>query len=587
MDNTVRAPHIVLVLTDDQGCGDLGRAGNPVLQTPNLDRFAGNSVRFVDYHVGPTCAPTRAGLFTGRYANSTGVWHTVGGRSLLRKDEWTIAAAFREQGYRTGLFGKWHLGDVYPYRPQDRGFDTTVVHGGGGISQVPDYWGNDYFDDTYMADGRPRAFEGYCTDVFFEQAMAFIEAEPDRPCLCVITTNAPHCPYNVEEKYARPYRGQVPEERARFYGMIANIDWNFGRLQDRLKATGLEENTILMFMTDNGTAAGAAMDKEGFVTEGYNAGLRGIKNTPYDGGHRVPFFLRWPAGKLDRGMDVDRLTSHIDFMPTLLDLCEIPAPPSRSFHGRSLKPLLYGDRESWPERAIVTDSQRVTMPIKWRQSAVMTERWRLINGEALYDMTEDRGQTRDIASRHPDVVATLRAEYETWWGIVSTQFDEDIPFTIGDEAHPAIELTCHDWRNEAAWVPHQQGEIRKGIVGAGYWEIDVARAGKYVFELRRWPSEADRAIRAGIEGDDVPWKKEWIGAPDWYYYTGGSAQPIREAGLRIGGREFIAAVQGDQKAARFTVSLEAGPTRLEAWFAGDGGLEMGAYYVHVISMTRS
>lgn len=208
------------------------------------------------FHVGPTCAPTRASLMTGHYANSTGVWHTIGGRSLLRKNEWTLASAYKENGYRTAIFGKWHLGDSYPYRPQDRGFETTIVHGGGGISQVPDYWGNDYFDDSYYVNGEPRKFEGYCTDVFFDQALQYIEANKEQPFFCYISTNAPHAPFNVEEKYFNLYKDQVPDTRARFYGMITNIDENFGRLREKLIELELEKNTIVIFMTDNGTVGG-------------------------------------------------------------------------------------------------------------------------------------------------------------------------------------------------------------------------------------------------------------------------------------------------------------------------------------------
>ncbi len=218
---TPARPNVVLVITDDQGYGDLGCHGNPVLKTPSIDALHADSVRLADFHVGPTCAPTRAGLYTGHYANSTGMWHTIGGRSLLREDELTLADALRAGGYRTGLFGKWHLGNSPPYRPQDRGFDEVVTHGGGGISQTPDHWGNDYFDDTYTVNGESRNFEGYCTDVWFREALRFLERHRDRPFFCAVAPNAPHSPYNVEPRYSAPYRGLVPEERAKLYGMIA------------------------------------------------------------------------------------------------------------------------------------------------------------------------------------------------------------------------------------------------------------------------------------------------------------------------------------------------------------------------------
>ncbi len=576
-----RRPNIVLVITDDQGYGDLGCAGNPILQTPHLDRFHGESIRLTNYHVGPTCAPTRAGLLTGHYANSTGVWHTIGGRSLLRKDEWTLATALRENGYRTGIFGKWHLGDAYPYRPQDRGFETVVVHGGGGIGQTPDYWGNDYFDDTYFVNGEPRRFQGYCTDVWFDEALRFIEANKDRPFFCYLATNAPHSPYNVEQRYYDLYKGLVPDLRARFYGMITNIDENFGRLRAKLHEWGLEENTILIFTTDNGTSGGCRLDRQGFVVEGYNAGMRGMKGSPYDGGHRVPFFLRWPAGGLQGPRDVHRLTSHIDVMPTLLELCGIAVPPGRTFHGRSLVPLLTGRDQDWPDRPVVTDSQRVPRPVKWRLSAVMTDRWRLINGQELYDMAADPGQRHDVAVQHPDVVARLRQAYEAWWDLVSQQFDEEIPISLG--AEPGVEtcLTCHDWRNDDGSVPWHQGHIRQAMVANGYWEVQVEASGRYLIELRRWPKEVERPLVAGVEGDDIEWRRDCIPQEAWSQYTGGRAVPVREARLRIGNQTYSQPISPTDVAARFEVTLTAGPTHLQTWLSDGGDLTLGAYYIYI------
>ncbi|MBI5833498.1 MAG: arylsulfatase [Armatimonadetes bacterium] len=572
-------PNVILLLTDDQGPGDLGCAGNPVLRTPHLDRLHGESVRLTDYHVGPTCAPTRAGLMTGHWANSTGVWHTIGGRSLLRRGEWTLAQALGEAGYATGIFGKWHLGDTYPYRPGDRGFATSVVHGGGGISQTPDHWGNDYFDDTYQVDGQPQAFSGYCTDVFFDCAMGFVEAHRDQPFFCYLPTNAPHGPFNVEPAYREPYDGLVPDERARFYGMVTCIDANLGRLRARLDALGLAENTILMFMTDNGTAGGCQLDHDGFVTDGYNAGLRGVKGWPYDGGHRTPCWWHWPAGGLTDGRDVDQVTANVDIMPTLLDLCGAAAPAEHAFHGVSLAPLLRRERVDWPDRAVVTDSQRLTEPVKWRQSAVCTESWRLVNGVELYDARADRGQRCDVAAARPDVVAALRGEYERWWELVSGQFAEEVPTVLGPT--PEVTLTCHDWRNEQCDCPWNQSHIRAGQRSEGYWEVDVAQAGDYTVELRRWPAEAGHALRAGLDGDDVTWRRDAVSERDWGHYTGGTALAISRARFELGEVAAQTEVGGHDPAAVMRVTLPAGPGHLQAWFEGDDGLRLGAYYVVV------
>lgn len=577
-------PNIVFVLTDDQGYGDLGCHGNPWIRTSNIDGLYRDSLRFTNFHVGPTCAPTRAGLMTGHYANSTGVWHTIGGRSLLRRDEWTLPSALGESGYRTGIFGKWHLGDEYPYRPQDRGFQTSIVHGGGGISQTPDYWGNDYFDDTYMVNGEPQTFTGYCTDVFFGEAIAFIEQNKDEPFLCYIAANAPHVPYNVERRYSDLYMGAVPEARARFYGMITNIDENLGKLDDKLQALGIRDNTILIFMTDNGTGGGCTVDASGYLKEGYNAGLRGVKNSPYDGGHRVPFFMRWPAGGAVGGRDVKELTANIDFMPTLLDLCGVRVPDGRTFHGTSLKPLIAGNGEvaagDWPERILVTDSQRLMNPVKWRQSAVMTERWRLINGKELYDMDDDREQRNDMANAYPDIVTALRAEYERWWEIVSGQFAEEIPIVIGD-GPSEVTLTCHDWRNEDCISPWNQAFIRQGMKASGYWEIEVAGAGRYEVELRRWPKEAGHTLTFGMEGDDIRWRKDVIAEQNWNLYTGGKALPVKQARIKVGEMELEQTVNDDASCASFQVSLPVGPTHLQAWFSDGADYEVGAYYVYI------
>jgi arylsulfatase A-like enzyme len=570
-------------------------------------------VRLTNYHVGPTCAPTRSGLFTGHYANSTGVWHTIGGRSLLRGNEITLPSVLKENGYRTGLFGKWHLGDNYPYRPQDRGFETVVMHGGGGISQVPDYWGNDYFDDTFFVNGAPKRFEGYCTDVFFREAFCFIQTHREEPFFCCITTNAPHSPYNVEEKYRDLYTDRVPkdgkeDDRARFYGMITNIDENLGRLYTLLEKEELLDNTILIFMTDNGTSCGGP---------GYHTcGLRGYKNSEYDGGHRVPFFIRYPKALRPPG-DVNTLTANIDFMPTILDLCgvDLSTVAHCDFHGRSLKPLLTESNPEWPERTLVTDSQRLVNPVKWRKSAVMSERWRLINGAELYDIIADRGQESDISDAYPDVVAELREAYDRWWDIVSKQFEAEIPIHIGSEAETPTCLTSHDWRTmgnpwttdpmesgDNASVLYSQGQIRQGVQRIGYHEIYAETSGTYRFELRRWPAEENRSIQSGLPISEANFYRSGVQEQNFIMYEGGVALPIREAFLEVipvsgkcGPAETFSAdpvfsercdIAEGQAQVAFTVPLQAGSYHLTSGFEGEDGLRLGAYYVYVFRIDK-
>ncbi len=564
-------PNVVLVITDDQGYGDLGCHGNPVIETPNIDRLYGESVRLENFHVGPTCAPTRAGLMTGRYCNATGVWHTIAGRSLIRKDEVTLGDYFKAGGYVTGIFGKWHLGDNYPFRPHDRGFDVAAVHGGGGVGQTPDYWGNDYFDDTYFHSGVPKMHDGYCTDVWFRLAAEFIEQNRDRPFFCYLSTNAPHSPYLVPLSYSDPYKGKIPGYRANFYGMITCIDEHVGKLRAKLKDLGIEKNTIFIFMTDNGSSAGCRLDQRGFVTDGYNAGMRGMKGWEYEGAHRVPFFLHWPAGGFTEGRDIMQLTANIDVLPTLTDLCGINGPPQENIHGTSLVPLLRG-KSDWPERVIVTDSQRVDQPVKWKQSSTMTDRWRLINGEELYDMATDPGQRHDVAAEHPGVVEKLRRSYEEWWNVVSARFGEENPIIIGTEREPETDLTCHDLFNQYNDTAWHQSHIRAGKWCSGHWTVDVSREGDYAFEIRRWPKELDKGLTEGTPGKP---QERWK-----YAHEAGKAIDIKTVKIRVGDTEKTWEMETGAKGAVFTMALKKGTTRVNTWVTDAEGQTMSAYYVY-------
>lgn len=366
-------PNVVIVITDDQGYGDLSCHGNPILKTPHLDALASESIRLDDYHVAPTCSPTRCAFLTGHWTNRTGVWHTIMGRSMLRENEVTMGQIFKDNGYATGMFGKWHLGDNYPFRPEDRGFTEVVRHGGGGVGQTPDYWNNAYFDGSYFHNSKPEAVEGFCTDVFFRYAKNFIEEQADagKPFLAYIATNAPHGPFHSPVEYSEPYK-DLDVKTANFFGMIANIDDNVGQMREWLEDKGLAENTIFIFTTDNGTSSGAKV---------FNAEMRGAKGSEYDGGHRVPFFLHWPNGGFTQEKRVGTITAHVDVVPTLIDLCGIEAPADVKFDGVSIRPLIENETApaDWPDRLLITDSQRVKDPIKWRKSAVMSNDWRLVS----------------------------------------------------------------------------------------------------------------------------------------------------------------------------------------------------------------
>ncbi|QDT63488.1 arylsulfatase [Calycomorphotria hydatis] len=543
--------NVIIVITDDQGYGDIGAHGNTMIQTPEMDRLWAESIRLTDFHVDPTCSPTRSALMSGRYSNRTGVWHTIMGRSLMSPDELSLAEIFRANGYHTGMFGKWHLGDNYPCRPSDQGFEQVVIHGGGGVTQGPDWWGNDYFDDTYWRNGVPEKFNGYCTDIWFDEAINFIEASKDKPFFCYLSTNAPHGPYLVAEEYSKPYADQgVPETMSKFYGMITNIDENLGKLRTRLDELGLAENTLLIFMSDNGTAAGVARKQPSKdMWPGYNAGMKGRKGSQYDGGHRVPFFVHWPAKGWNEGRDVDQLTAHIDVRPTLVDLLELQEPSGPVSDGTSLKSILNGDTESLRDRTLFVHSQRIPQPVKWKTTAVMTERWRLVNAKELYDIQKDPGQKKNLARQHPDVVAELSGEYDQWWESLKPTFDEHVRISIGADEENPVMLMSHDIMTEKGLSPWSQGMVEAGFVNNGPWAINVEQAGTYRIDLYRWPQHLDRAAEC------------------------------KHARLTVGDVEVSQPMSLEDSHASFQVELPAGPAMLQTWLTRPNDVECTAYFV--------
>ncbi|MGJ8656009.1 MAG: arylsulfatase [Akkermansiaceae bacterium] len=545
-------PNVVIVITDDQGYGDMSFTGNTAIKTPNIDKLRTQGTLLNNFHVDPTCAPTRAALMTGRYSNRVGVWHTVQGRSMLRARETTMANVFSENGYATGMFGKWHLGDCYPYRPEDRGFQHTVYHMAGGVGQAPDYWGNDYFDDTYVVNGKLQRFEGYCTDVWFDEGMKFIKANKDKPFFAYIATNAPHSPNYCPMKYVEPYVGKPNVTDPVFYGMIANVDENMGKLMEFLDAEGLSENTLLVFMTDNGSS-GPYSGKGG-----YDGGMRGMKGSEYEGGHRVPFILRWPNGKIEAGKSVENLTAHMDILPTFIELFGLETKEVK-YDGASLKELLYGDGDHWQERTLVVESQRVVDPIKWKQSAVMNDNWRLVNGEELYNLKDDAKQATNLAEQHPEMVAQMRGSYELFWNDVSQEHDLTSYMIIGSEHSPIVSLSSHDWLINKL-PPWHQGHVSRGQVAeVSHWAIEVEKAGDYEISLRRWPVEADKGINDG---------------------TYGKAYNYKQARMRIADIDETKDIPEGAKEVTFKVTLKKGVTELSPIFIGPDN-QATPYYAYV------
>lgn len=566
-------PNVVLIMTDDQGYGDLACHGNPFIKTPNLDKLHAQSVSFTNYHVATTCAPTRAGLLTGKNCNKVGAWHTIIGRELLRKEEVTMANIFKDAGYATGIFGKWHLGDSYPFRPQDRGFEEVLVHGGGGVTQTPDYWGNDYFDDTYIHNGRLEKYSGYCTDVWFAQSAKFIIKNKYKPFFCYIATNAPHSPYNVANKYSAPYKNNPAITNPNFYGMITSLDEQVGLLIDQLKKEGVYENTIILFMTDNGTAGGVKYNEAGELISGFNAGMRGIKGTPYEGGHRVPFFLHWPDGGYLKAQSISTLSSYTDVLPTLMDLCNITYTSRIAFDGTSLRALLEGKGSAWPDRTLVSDVQRDEFLVKWKQSSVMTQQWRLVNRIELYDIQKDPEQKTNVAANNPQVVARLEAAYEKWWADVSQRADYYSRIFIGAPQEKITTLTSHDLHVEKDYPAWNQYMVRAGISVNGFWALENAGAATFEIELRRYPRESKLSLA------DIAPAGEAV--PGVQLYQPGKSLPIRKVLITIGTKTWEKEVTGKETGIFFNIALPTGRLDLRTRMMDAANQEWPAYYVYI------
>ena len=549
-------PNVIVILTDDQGYGDMSCHGNPWLRTPNLDRLFAESVRLEDYHVDPVCTPTRAALMTGRYSSRVGAWTVTEGRQLLRADEVTMARLFSDSGYRTAMFGKWHLGDVWPYAPRYRGFQEVVRHFAGGIDEIGNPIGNDYFDDTYYRNGVAEKIEGYCTDVFFAECQRFISQTSDKPFFVYLPLNAMHSPHTVDDKYSDPFMADGHSEgRAKFFGQIINFDENLGQLLSCLEERKLTKSTIVIFMGDNGTAAGA----DGHASEsGFSAGMRGKKGSVYEGGHRVACFVRWPD-RLKAGRRIDQITSCRDWLPTLIEWCDLEAPGNIRFDGQSLQPLIDRNAEARPDRTLFIDRQGDT-PIlsqlgkvrrRYPHYAVLTEKWRLVDGE-LFDIVRDPGQKNNVASQHKDVVQDLWARYEQHFDNVYSDASLHTRFQLGAAEENPTRFTVRDWHpteGNVIWKQPQLGDDSLAI--NGFWAVNVVQPGSYSVRLSRFPDDAPQAMRA------------------------------TKAVLKVGEQEHKKKLKGDETSVTFMLDLPRGPATLQSWLTDKAGVVRGAYFVHI------
>lgn len=438
-------PNIIFVITDDQGMGDLSCMGNAIVKTPHIDKFYGMSTRFTDFQVSPTCAPTRAAIMSGRPPFKAGVTHTILQRERMALDLFTMPQALKSAGYATGLFGKWHLGDGEAYLPQNRGFDEVLMHGAGGIGQkqygdFPANSENTYFDNTLLHNDTVVKTKGFCTDIFFHAGLAWIKEQEaaGTPYFAYISLNAPHGPFLAPEDYKKRFLDAgYDQDTAARYGMIENIDDNFGLMMEKLTEWGALENTLVIFQTDNGMSM-RPIKKNGKAVERFNYGMKGAKNSPHEGGTHVPAFWYW-KGVLGQGVDIDVLTAHLDLFPTFAALAGAKLPGDmQELDGRSLLPLLEDPEADWDDRELFVHCGRWKPgdrdKLKYRPSAVRTERWRFVNNAELYDIEADPKQTKDVASQHPEVIAGLRKSYEAFWAsAVPLMVNEGLPKV---EVHP-------------------------------------------------------------------------------------------------------------------------------------------------------
>ena len=448
-------------MTDDQGYPELSAHGNPVLRTPYLDQFHSQSVRLIDYHTSPMCTPTRGSLMTGLDPARHGAINVSSGRTLLRANLPTMADILAANGYRTGIFGKWHLGDNFPFRPEDRGFDETLWFPSSHVNSVPDFWNNDYFDDTYIRNSKRERLRGYCTDLFFREAMAWMKRNVDakQPFFTYLPTNAPHGPFWAPEEDRKEMEGVIaganlpglnPNTKSNlisYLAMIRNIDTNMGRLMDFLEENGIADNTILIFATDNGSTFGHTY---------YPAGMRGKKTELWEGGHRVPCFIRWPSGGFGSPRDIAGLTQVQDLLPTLIDLCGIATPSDPKFDGISLAPVLRGGNTAPEDRMLVINYSRMpfgfdypspSSPSIMRRdaAAVLWKRWRLLRDNELYNLDNDPLQQINVIEQHPDVAAAMHAHLNSWWAEVGNTANDAQAVIIGSSEENPMMLSACEW----------------------------------------------------------------------------------------------------------------------------------------------
>jgi arylsulfatase A-like enzyme len=487
-------PNVILILTDDQGYGDLGFHKNPDIKTPTLDAFASESIGLNNFYVSPVCSPTRASLLTGRYNIRTGVFDTFSGGSIMASSEITIAELLKDSGYRTGHFGKWHLGSNYPSRPQDQGFETSVWNTGGAIGNSGDpfnYYKKDssYFNPVLWKNGKKYQSTGYCTDVWTDEAIQFIQDNRNAPFFMYLAYNAPHKPLQLPQAYYEQYKGKEineeyyrnegfyvhgmtekdKEDARKVYGMVTNIDDNLNRLFKELKKHKLYDNTIIIFMTDNGPAQYR-----------YTGGFKGKKSLVQEGGIHVPFYIKLPKG-MKKVKEINERFAHIDVLPTIANLCDIQINADLDIDGVSMVPYLSAPISQNLERPLFFEWQR-SYPEKYKNIAVIKNGFKLIGNTQedalisefeLYNLNEDPYEAEDIINKQLNVSNELKSEIDRWYDdIMRSPNIIDLPrIIIGNEQETTTILN----RNEARGIQ----EIRDQEAIHVSWDVLIENAGDY------------------------------------------------------------------------------------------------------------
>ena len=560
---TIDRPNVIIVLTDDQGFGDFSATGNPVLQTPHLDSLRAHSIRFSNFHVSPLCTPSRGELMTGLDALHNGACTVGTGRDFLRRDIVTMPEVFLENGYRTGIFGKWHLGDNYPDRPMDRGFQKCIWFRGWGLLSESEF-DNDYYHTRYMDSLTVVKSDKYCTDLWFDEAIHWMTRmhRDGKPFFAYIATNAPHGPLYAPRKDMAFYRDKVPDlKTAKFFGMIRDIDRNMNKLDQWMTKEQLKRNTVVVFMNDNGGTAGVDL---------YNAGMRGKKGSNYDGGHRAVCFVRWPEGGLAAPYTVESLAEVQDIFPTMEQLCNL-RPTSQPLDGVSLVPELKGKKGD-TDRMVVVQYGGDNRPEEF-DGCVLWKDWRLVGRNELYLISHDSGEQHNLAATNPAIRDSMRAFYDRWWETLP-DWDHFIPLIVGSESENPVTLTSDYWADSQYVNTQWKVALAGGAPRGGIWHVRAEQKGTYRFELSRWPPRLRRPLSQA--GPDT--------AEGGTRIRAGKNVPVHAGCLSIDGQNPLVGAPADERSSGvvITTKMSKGDHTLAGWFRDGKGEDLcGAYYLKV------